>query len=65
MQSGAQSARSDDTKTLKGGILDWIVPPGGSTTPALIRNRKVNRGFKHDITGALLCPAGMDWSDSE
>jgi hypothetical protein len=25
----------------------------------------MNRGFHHERTGALLCPAGMDWSDPE
>ena len=28
-------------------------------------NVKVERGFNHDVTGALLCPAGLDWSDSK
>jgi hypothetical protein len=34
------SARSDDTKSLKGPVLDWIVPPGQSLTPPLARNVK-------------------------
>ena len=25
----------------------------------------MDRGFQHDRTGSLLCPAGMDWSDDE
>jgi hypothetical protein len=64
MQRGAQSARSDDTKSLKSAIIDWITP-GQPTLPLLTRNQKANRGFKHDVTGALLCPAGLDWSDPE
>jgi len=63
LQKGASGARSDDTKTLKGNILDWIVPPGQSLTPPLSRNVKMDRGFHHERTGTLLCPAGMDWSD--
>jgi hypothetical protein len=59
------SARSDDTKSLKGAILDWIVPPGHSFHPPLARNVKMDRGFHHERTGALLCPTGMDWSDIE
>ena len=65
IQQGVSSARSDDTKSLKGPILDWIVPVGQSLNPALARNVKMDRGFHHERTGALLCPAGMDWSNFE
>lgn len=65
IQKGVSSARSDDTKSLKGPILDWIVPAGQSLQPPLARNVKMDRGFHHERTGALLCPAGMDWSDPE
>ena len=65
IQRGASSARSDDTKSMKAPILDWIVPHGQSLTPPLARNVKMDRGFHHERTGALLCPAGMDWSDPE
>ncbi|KAF6741086.1 hypothetical protein DFP72DRAFT_863184 [Ephemerocybe angulata] len=66
LQQGASSARADDTKSLKGAILDWIVPPGGAPLqPPLSRNIKVNRGFNHDRTGFLLCPAELDWSQDE
>lgn len=65
IQKGVSSCRSDDTKTLKGAILDWIVPRGQSLDPPLDRNIKADRGFCHERTGALLCPAGMDWTDPE
>ena len=65
MQKGAQCARSDDTKSLKGMIIDWIAPVGGSLVPSLMRNQKATRGFKHNATGTLLCPAGLEWSDPE
>jgi len=65
LQKGVSSARSDDTKSLKGPVLDWIIPPGQSLQPPIARNVKVDRGFHHERTGALLCPAGMDWSDGE
>jgi hypothetical protein len=26
---------------------------------------KADRGFNHEITGKLLCPAGVDWTDPE
>jgi hypothetical protein len=63
IQKGVSSARSDDTKSLKGPILDWIVPVGQALNPPLARNVKMDRGFHHERTGALLCPAGMDWAD--
>lgn len=65
IQKGSSNARSDDTKSLKGPILDWITPPGQALIPPLARNIKIDRGFHHDRTGALLCPAGLDWSNAE
>jgi hypothetical protein len=65
IQKGASSARSDDTKSLKGAVLDWITPRGQPLNPPLARNVKTDRGFHHERTGALLCPAGLDWSNIE
>jgi hypothetical protein len=65
IQKGASSARSDDTKSLKGTVLDWITPRGQPLNPPLARNVKTDRGFHHERTGALLCPAGMDWANAE
>ncbi|KAH7904496.1 hypothetical protein BJ138DRAFT_1237326, partial [Hygrophoropsis aurantiaca] len=65
IQKGAASARSDDTKSLKSAILDWITPQGQSLNPPLARNVKIDRGYHHDCTGALLCPAGLDWDNNE
>jgi len=65
IQKGVSGARSDDTKSLKGPILDWITPRGQSLSPPLARNVKMDRGFRHERTGALLCPAGLDWTDNE
>lgn len=63
LRKGAAGARGDDTKSLKGAILDWITPKGQSLTPPIARNVKVDRGFNHERTGALLCPTGLDWSN--
>jgi hypothetical protein len=74
IQRGVSSARSDDTKSLKGAVLDWIFPRDGDMRNVLpmdpppqplSRNVKTNRGFHHPITGALLCPAGLDYNDAE
>jgi hypothetical protein len=56
-------ARADDTKSLKSAVVDWIIPSGGCLNPPLSRNVKTDRGFFHETTGALLCPATLDWND--
>lgn len=63
IQKGAWGARSDDTKSLKSAIIDWITPPRQSLSPPIAQNVKMERGFHHKATGALLCPAALDWSD--
>ncbi|KJA26299.1 hypothetical protein HYPSUDRAFT_132935 [Hypholoma sublateritium FD-334 SS-4] len=65
LQKGASSARSDDTKSLKSAIIDWITPLGEPLMPPISWNSKSGRGFNHEVTGALLCPAGLDWNDVE
>lgn len=65
IQKGSSGARSDDTKSLKGVVLDWITPKGEVLSPPLDRNVKHTRGFHHDRTGFLLCPIGEDWSNQE
>ncbi|KAG2737560.1 hypothetical protein P692DRAFT_20761451 [Suillus brevipes Sb2] len=65
MGKGASGARGDDTKTLKSAVLEWLVPRGQALIPPLSRNIKSDRGFNHEVTGALLCPADLDWSDAE
>ncbi|KAF9241307.1 hypothetical protein BU15DRAFT_87241 [Melanogaster broomeanus] len=65
IQKGANGARADDTKGMKTAIVDWITPKGQGLHPHIPRNVKSGRGFHHERTGALLCPAGLDWSNSE
>ncbi|RXW13844.1 hypothetical protein EST38_g12010 [Candolleomyces aberdarensis] len=61
---GANSARSDDTRSVKGPVLDWITPEDNSPlTPPLSRNSKYDRGYNHSRTGYLLCPVNLNWSD--
>ncbi|KAG2091352.1 uncharacterized protein F5147DRAFT_748142 [Suillus discolor] len=65
MGKGASGARGNDTKTLKSAILKWLVPRGQPLIPPLARNIKSDHGFNHEVTGVLLCPAGLDWSNAE
>ncbi|KAG1791016.1 uncharacterized protein HD556DRAFT_1241238 [Suillus plorans] len=62
---GAAGVRGDDTKTLKSAVLDWISPKGEAIRPPLHRNSKIERRFNHELTGSLLCPAGLDWNDPQ
>jgi hypothetical protein len=50
---------------MKSAIIDWITPKGQSLNPHIPRNVKAGRGFNHERTGALLCPAGLDWANTE
>lgn len=50
---------------MKNAIIDWITPKGQSLSPHIPRNVKSGRGFNHERTGALLCPAGLDWANTE
>jgi hypothetical protein len=63
LTKGASGARGDDIKSLKGSVLDWITPKGQNLVPPLARNVEIDRGFRHERTGALLCPVGIDWSN--
>ncbi|KAG6905503.1 hypothetical protein DXG01_002333 [Tephrocybe rancida] len=65
IEKGASSARASDTKGMKPSIIDWITPADGHLTPPLNRHTKFGRRFNHDVTGALLTPAGVDWENPE
>ncbi|TEB33309.1 hypothetical protein FA13DRAFT_1627468, partial [Coprinellus micaceus] len=60
---GMGSARSDDTKSLKAAVVDWITPLNEVLSPPLQRNIKSDRGYLHPRTGELLCPVNFDWND--
>ncbi|KAJ3506635.1 hypothetical protein NMY22_g17185 [Coprinellus aureogranulatus] len=62
---GVSSARSDDTKSLKAAVVDWITPPNQVLIPPIQRNVKTDRGFHHPRTGELLCPVNLDWDDEK
>jgi hypothetical protein len=51
LQKGVSAARSDDNKSLKDIVVDWITPCNVPLLPPLSRNIKTNRGFHHPVTG--------------
>ncbi|KAF8833497.1 hypothetical protein BDN67DRAFT_992828 [Paxillus ammoniavirescens] len=65
LQNSANGARAGDTKGMKTTIVDWITLKGQSLNLHIPRNVKLGHGFNHERTGALLCPAGFDWSNTE
>ena len=65
IQKGISSARSDDMKSLKAVVVDWITPRDKPLNPPLSWSTKTTRGFCHPATSALLCPAGLDWQNQE
>ncbi|KIM61426.1 hypothetical protein SCLCIDRAFT_25911 [Scleroderma citrinum Foug A] len=65
IQKGINGACADDTKGMKGAIIDWITPKGQSLTLHIPWNVKSGRGFNHERTGALLCPTGLDWNNTK
>ena len=58
IQRGSSGMRSDDTKSLKGTIVDWITLKGEVLIPHLDWNVKHDGGFYHNHTSFLLCPMG-------
>jgi hypothetical protein len=65
IQKGINASRADDTKGMKGTILEWITPSNGKLIPKLHQKHEFDQGFQHETTGSLLCPAGVDWSNAE
>ncbi|KAF6741224.1 hypothetical protein DFP72DRAFT_1084620 [Ephemerocybe angulata] len=63
LSKGIASSRSDDTKSLKSVVVDWITPLNGVLVPPISRNVKTDRGYHHPRTGELLCPVNLDWND--
>jgi hypothetical protein len=65
MGKGVSGAGGDDTKTLKSAVLEWLVPSGQAHILSLSWNIKSDSGFNNEVMGALLCLAGLDWSNAE
>ncbi|KAG6905547.1 hypothetical protein DXG01_002054 [Tephrocybe rancida] len=65
VRKGVSAARGEDTKGMKGPIIDWITTQGENLHPPLNHRQKIDRGFQHEITGKFLCPAHLDWTDEK
>ncbi|KAG1770168.1 hypothetical protein EV702DRAFT_933526, partial [Suillus placidus] len=60
LKRGADTARGDDTSTLKDLIATWINQDFCFSSLLMSQDKQL-RGFAHDICGKLLCPAEWDW----
>ena len=65
MKEGQDNARNDDTVTMKRCIIDMLSEFDEVAVNGLKTKAKENRGFYHPLTGKLLCPAKLDWTDEE
>ncbi|KAG6913959.1 hypothetical protein DXG01_003289 [Tephrocybe rancida] len=61
IQRGVTRANSDDIKSLRSKVLQWIAPPNGQLSPPLRGSLKADQGFHHSTTGSLLCPVHLNW----
>ncbi|KAG1772183.1 hypothetical protein EV702DRAFT_1201571 [Suillus placidus] len=62
LKQGADSARGDDTGTLKDLVVSWVNIQC-CPTPLIRADDKHHRGFVNDPCGKLLCPAEWCWED--
>ncbi|KAG1876122.1 hypothetical protein C8R48DRAFT_591784, partial [Suillus tomentosus] len=62
LRRGADSARGDDTGTLKELVASWVNIEC-NPNPLIRTNDKHHRGFANDASGKLLCPAEWCWED--
>ncbi|KAG2132680.1 hypothetical protein BD769DRAFT_1666128 [Suillus cothurnatus] len=62
LKRGADSARGDDTGTLKDLVASWVNIQC-SPIPLVRTDDKHHRGFVNDACGKLLCPAEWRWED--
>ncbi|KAH7908634.1 hypothetical protein BJ138DRAFT_1012408 [Hygrophoropsis aurantiaca] len=62
LRKGADGARGDDTANLKAAVVTWANELFHPIAPPLNPGTKEDRGFVHDITGKLICPAEYNWA---
>ncbi|KAG1764416.1 hypothetical protein EDD22DRAFT_951670 [Suillus occidentalis] len=63
LKRGADSARGDDTGTLKDLVATWVNVEY-SPIPLIMPGDKHHRGFVSNACGKLLCPAEWHWEDA-
>ncbi|KAF8240288.1 hypothetical protein L208DRAFT_1233954 [Tricholoma matsutake] len=61
--TGANASHVDKMKGMKGIIIEWIMPPDQDLAHSTADTSSIR--FQHEAAGVLLCPAGVDWSNSE
>ena len=65
IQKGANASCANDTKGMKGAVINWITPSDHDLAPSLHHKHRFDRGVQHEATGALLCPARVNWSSTQ
>ncbi|KAG6904583.1 hypothetical protein DXG01_008876 [Tephrocybe rancida] len=62
---GVHDARLDDAEALRDKIFSWLFDAFGDDALGLEGMDKERRGFKHSLTGSLLCPVNLAWDDPQ
>ncbi|KAJ3002471.1 hypothetical protein NUW54_g5831 [Trametes sanguinea] len=63
--AGCSAARSDDTRSIKIAIIEWLSNALQQAKVTLNPLNKAQRGFNNPVTGRLLCPMVLDYQDDE
>ncbi|KAI0703344.1 hypothetical protein C8T65DRAFT_654912 [Cerioporus squamosus] len=63
--AGSNAERSDNTRTVKINIIEWMANKLKVAGVSLSSTTKDNRGFNNPVTGAELCPAELDYNDEQ
>ncbi|KAH9854398.1 hypothetical protein C2E23DRAFT_726445 [Lenzites betulinus] len=61
--SGSNAARSDDTRSIKIAIVEWLSSELAAAGVVLHPKDKTQRGFGNPVTGRLLCPIELNYDD--
>ncbi|KAJ3802073.1 hypothetical protein GGU11DRAFT_828691, partial [Lentinula aff. detonsa] len=61
LESGTNAVHSEDIHNSAAELADWLNQR--SPQPLIDRHSRLGRGFRHDLTGHLLCPIDFDWDD--
>jgi hypothetical protein len=68
MEGGMAEARADDTLAIKHALSEWLMDSSQpywydtpTRLPIAVLGRTSERGFKHAVTGRLLCPPDLDY----
>ncbi|KIK35319.1 hypothetical protein CY34DRAFT_17090 [Suillus luteus UH-Slu-Lm8-n1] len=60
-----QNGSEEEIIYVEESVRELQAPEEQRSSYLYIENSKIDHGFNHELTGSLLCPAGLDWSDPD